>query len=191
MVLARRIEVLARALAPFLPARSSILDVGCGNGLLAARLSKLAPDMTVRGVEVHARPDCAISYDLFDGERLPFEHAAFDGCLFVDVLHHTRTPEVILAEARRVSRQFILIKDHLSESAVDRATLRFMDWVGNRAHGVALPYNYLSRAQWDAMFESVGLRRARSEPHVALYPFPFSWVFGRGLHFIALLEVRR
>jgi len=26
---------------------------------------------------------------------------------------------------------------------------------------------------------------------VALYPFPFSWVFGRGLHFIALLEVRR
>ena len=67
--------------------------------------------------------------------------------------------------------------------------LRFMDWVGNRAHGVALPYNYLSQARWSSMFASLGLRQARSERRIPIYPTPFSWVFGRSLHFIALLEV--
>ena len=191
LILGRRIEVLAQSLARFLPARSSILDIGCGNGSLAVRLRQFAPGTTVRGVEVHARPDCAIACDLFDGKRLPFDDASFDGCLFVDVLHHTLTPEAILADARRVSRSFILIKDHISANALDHATLRFMDWVGNRAHGVALPYNYLSQVRWDAMFKSLRLRVVRSERRISLYPLPFSWVFGRGLHFIALLDVRR
>jgi SAM-dependent methyltransferase len=190
LVLGRRIEVLAQSLARFMPSNSSVLDVGCGNGLLASRLLQLVPGTTIRGVEVHGRPDCAIPCDLFDGQRLSFPDASFEGCLFVDVLHHTLSPEIILADAARVSRKFVLIKDHVSSNAVDHATLRFMDWVGNRAHGVALPYNYLSGTQWGALFDRVGLRVARAEVRVSLYPRPFSWVFGRGLHFISLLEAR-
>ena len=63
--------------------------------------------------------------------------------------HHARAPESLIAEAARVARKAVIVKDHLAESPLDRLTLRMMDWVGNAPHGVALPpYNYASRETW-------------------------------------------
>jgi len=84
-----------------------------------------------------------------------------------------------------------LIKDHLSESRFDFKTLQFMDWVGNRPHGVALPYNYKSRAEWDRYFLRASLTVQNWCDRIPIYPFPFSALFGRGLHFIAMLEKSR
>jgi hypothetical protein len=65
-----------------------------------------------------------------------------------------------------------------------------MDWVGNRPHGVVLPYNYLSEKEWQKLYADAGLKEARVERSIPLYPAPFSWIFGRKLHFIALLKKR-
>jgi hypothetical protein len=111
--------------------------------------------------------------------------------MFVDVLHHAPNSQGItrlLAEACRVSRRFVLIKDHLSESGFDFKTLQFMDWVGNRPHGVVLPYNYRSRDQWNQYFSLAGLNVHDWNDRIPIYPFPFSALFGRRLHFIARLE---
>jgi hypothetical protein len=108
--------------------------------------------------------------------------------MFVDVLHHTHGIQQLLAEASRVSRRFVLIKDHLAESRLDFKTLQFMDWIGNRPHGVVLPYNYQSRAQWNGYFSAVGLTVRDWQDRIALYPPPFGALFGRRLHFVALLE---
>ena len=62
-----------------------------------------------------------------------------------------------------------------------------MDWVGNRAHGVALPYAYLSAAQWQDLYGRLGLVVERTDCDVPLYPAPFSALFCRNLHFISLL----
>ena len=162
--------------------------MGCGDGSLGALLRSLVPGLHVEGVEVHARPDCAIPFHLFDGQHLPFPDNSFDVCLFVDVLHHSQTPVAILQDACRVSRKFVLIKDHLAESRFDYWTLRVMDWVGNAPHGVSLPYNYFSRAQWDDAFRRSSLALRSTQTDLSLYPPPLSWLFGRGLHFISLLE---
>jgi hypothetical protein len=103
-------------------------------------------------------------------------------------LHHTSDVAVLLSEAARVSRQFVLLKDHLSENVFDHVTLRFMDWVGNRPHGVTLTYNYQSRAQWNAHFVAAGLQPATFETSIPLYPAPFSALVGRDLHFVAALR---
>jgi uncharacterized protein YjbI with pentapeptide repeats len=108
--------------------------------------------------------------------------------MLVDVLHHTSDVSMLLREAARVSRTNVLLKDHLSENALDHATLRFMDWVGNRPHGVTLTYNYQSRAQWNAHFAACGLKIAAFTTELNLYPAPFSAVVGRNLHFVALLK---
>jgi hypothetical protein len=108
--------------------------------------------------------------------------------MFVDVLHHTHDIEALLSEACRVSCRYILIKDHLAENWVDYKILQFMDWVGNRPHGVVLPYNYRTASQWDRHFSRAGLKVTSREDRTSIYPFPFSAVFGRKLHFIALLE---
>jgi len=67
-------------------------------------------------------------------------------------------------------------------------TLRFMDWVGNAPHGVVLPYNYQSSGQWGGYFRDAALSIARFDTAIPLYPFPFSLLFGRKLHFIAELK---
>jgi len=67
-------------------------------------------------------------------------------------------------------------------------TLRFMDWVGNRPHGVVLTYNYQSRRQWAEYFSRCGLAETTWTTRVPLYPLPVSLVAGRGLHFVSLLR---
>ncbi|MGB6546905.1 MAG: class I SAM-dependent methyltransferase [Candidatus Acidiferrales bacterium] len=188
LVSPRRIAVLAECLAALLPHDCRLLDVGCGDGALGALLERTVPGLRITGVEVLPRAECAIECHAFDGERLPFADRSFDGCLFVDVLHHTRDPFAILEDACRVSRNFILIKDHLAETRWDHWRLRFMDWVGNRPHDVVLPYAYLSRAKWRDLFDQLNVTEERRNHDLPLYPAPASWVFGGGLHFAAFLR---
>ncbi len=89
-----------------------------------------------------------------------------------------------------MSREFILIKDHVAETWFDHATLRFMDWVGNRPHGVVLPYAYLSSSEWRELTRSVGLESVDTDRNVPLYPASFSLLFGRSPHFISLARKR-
>jgi hypothetical protein len=110
--------------------------------------------------------------------------------MFVDVLHHAEDPQALLAEGVRVSRDWVLVKDHLREGLLAGATLRFMDRVGNSRYGVPLPYAYWKRARWDAAFTALGLERRFWSERLGLYPFPLGFVFERSLHFVALLGRR-
>jgi SAM-dependent methyltransferase len=175
-------------LATQIPQKASVLDIGCGDGTIASLVVRLRPDISIQGVEFLVRPGCRIECRTFDGVSLPFPDDSFDVCLFVDVLHHTQDPAILLREAARVSRSFVLLKDHLDENFLDAATLRIMDWVGNRPHGVVLTYNYQGRREWEEHFAKCGLAEASWTTKVPLYPAPFRFLAGRGLHFVALLR---
>jgi hypothetical protein len=111
--------------------------------------------------------------------------------MFSDVLHHTAEPRELLCEASRVARNAVAIKDHLLSGMLAGPTLAFMDRVGNRRFGVALPYNYWTRAQWMAAFSELSLVPEVWDQKLELYPFPASLVFDRSLHFVAKLMVKR
>ena len=185
----RRISVLASGIAALLPPSARVLDVGAGDGLLAARILAVRPDVRIEGVDVLVREGTAIPVRAFDGERIPYEDGSVDLVMMVDVLHHTDDPAVLLRESMRVARAGILIKDHLREGRLAGAVLRTMDRVGNARHGVRLPYNYWSRAQWDLAFHRLGLSVQRWQSRLHLYPPPASWIFDRSLHFLALLGI--
>ena len=89
--------------------------------------------------------------------------------MFIDVLHHTSDPRVLQREAARVSRRWIIIKDHARTGLGAGPTLRFMDWVGNARYGVALPYNYWRESQWNQAFAGLNLRPVRA---VTCAPLP-------------------
>jgi SAM-dependent methyltransferase len=191
LVFGRRARVLSEALTPLIPVGAhSVLDIGCGDGTIASLIAERRPELAVEGVEVIPRPSCRVPCRAFDGAKLPFPDRSFDVCLFVDVLHHTTDVTQLLREAARVSRTCVVLKDHLAESSFDHATLRAMDWVGNRPHGVTLTYNYQSRSQWHEHFTACGLQSAELSTNLPLYPFPFSLLFGRKLHFVAQLTKR-
>ena len=185
----RRIERIAATLAPLLPANARVLDVGSGDGHLAAQILAARPDLEIVGIDVLARPRAFIPVELFDGQTIPFADSSFDAVMFVDVLHHTDDPSVLLREARRVSRDSVLIKDHYNDGVGAHLTLRLMDWVGNAPHGVRLPYNYWSRARWSAAWQEERLTVSQLTTNLALYPWPLSVLFDRTLHFVAELRI--
>lgn len=187
LVFGRRIRRLAAAMTERLPANARVLDVGCGSGDLAALIMQLRPDVTIEGIDVLVRPGTAIPVHAYDGHTIPFGDNSFDAAIVVDVLHHTDDPAAVLGEIARVA-PIVIIKDHLRNGIAARPTLRFMDWVGNAAHGVRLPYNYLSKREWTRVWRGLGLGTSAFATRLALYPRPFSWLFDRGLHFVTVLS---
>jgi SAM-dependent methyltransferase len=161
--------------------------VGCGDGRIDRLIAQQRPDVCIEGIDVLVRPGAQIPVRPFDGATIPYPDASFDATMLVDVLHHTAAPLRLLREAVRVSK-ITLIKDHLRQGFLAGATLRFMDWVGNAHHGVALPYNYWTRKQWAAAFDELGLKASEINESLGLYPVPASWLFDRGLHFVGRLE---
>jgi SAM-dependent methyltransferase len=188
LVFNRRVETLARCFAQLAPQGASVLDVGCGDGLISAVLQAKRPDLSVRGIDVLPRTRTHIPVEMFDGFHFPCASASFDVVLFSDVLHHTVDPRILLQEAWRVSTRNILIKDHYREGLAANTRLRFMDWVGNARFGVALPYNYWTEQQWQAAWRETGLQPEHLLTKLGLYPKPADWIFGAKLHFIALLR---
>ena len=188
VVFGRRVRVLALALNEIIPRGGDLVDVGCGDGSVARALSEQRPDLEIRGFETLVRPDSHIPVAAFDGVTVPLPDDAADFVMLVDVLHHTDDPAQLLAEAARVARRAVILKDHDVRGMLARPTLRFMDWVGNAHHNVALPYNYWTPEQWSEAFERLGLVVAERHDRMPLYPFPVSVVFGRKLHFVTRLE---
>lgn len=186
---ARRARILAAHVAALLPAGASVLDVGTGDGRVAALVVQRRPDVRLRAIDVATRERTAIPVEPFDGLTLPFPDASFDALTFVDVLHHAADPLALLREAVRVARVALVIKDHLCDGFLAHATLRFMDRIGNRRFGVPRPGDYWPERRWFETLDGLGLRRAEWRTRLGLYPWPVSLLFERRLHFVARLEL--
>jgi len=183
----RRLDVLSRRIAEMLPREASVLDVGCGDGRLSARIARIRPDCSFQGIDVIPGATAMIPVTIFDGQRIPMPDKSVDVAMLVDVLHHTSDPTVILAEAQRVSRRFIVLKDHRRNGFLAGLTLRVMDWVGNAHHGVSLPYNYWSEAQWRSSFSRLRLRPEDWRTQLGIHSPMLDPIVGRELHFLARL----
>lgn len=182
-----RVRVLSGQLGELLPGDCTVLDVGSGDGMLCQRIMASRPDVRIVGVDRLVREETCIPIRRFDGVRLPFPDRSFDVAMFVDVLHHTEEPMVLLREAQRVARRAIVVKDHLREGLAAERTLRFMDSVGNRRFAVELPFRYWSGEQWSSALRTLGLDIEEWRTRLNLYPWWLDWWFGRDLHFAARL----
>ena len=187
-VYGRRIGSLQKHLSAMLPETGTVLDVGCGDGLLASLLAEQLPNTKFQGIDVLIRPETKIPVAEFDGLTIPMEDNSVDAVMMVDVLHHTEDPEILVREAKRVARKWFVLKDHTRNGLLANSTLRFMDWVGNARHGVVLPYNYLSKSEWDTVFANVGMTVDEWNAKPKMYGPLVDLVFGRSLHFVARMN---
>lgn len=101
----------------------SLLDVGCGDGQVLARLAEHGFGPELVGVEVSgagarlAQRHAEVSRVLtFDGERLPFPDSSFDAVLATHVLEHVANPLGLLNEMRRVAESFVVIEVPLEDN---------------------------------------------------------------------------
>lgn len=189
LIHSRRVRVLATHLAELIPRDLSVLDVGSGDGRIAAAVMELRPDLKLSAIDTTVRENAMIPTAHYDGKRFPFEAKSVDVVMMIDVLHHVEDIDSMLAEAARVSRKFILIKDHFVRGRLARQTLTFMDHVSNRQFGIAIPANYQTVDQWNLLFANSHLRSVIRRDRLGLYVWPLSWIFERKLHFMQLLAV--
>lgn len=88
---------------------SRVLDLGCGTGGSAQKITNANPGIEWIGIdiesspEVDARaPDDERTFLTFDGVNLPFETGEIDAIYSHQVLEHVRHPEPLLREVTRV-----------------------------------------------------------------------------------------
>jgi ubiquinone/menaquinone biosynthesis C-methylase UbiE len=190
LVHSRRVRVLSDHFAELIPQNSLVLDIGCGDGLVAHWIRQNRPDITLQGIDILVREETSIPVEAFNGQEIPYDDKSFDAVMFVDVLHHTTDPMILLREAARIARKAVLIKDHTRNGFFAGPTLRLMDWIGNARHDVALPYNYWTHEQWFEALATLNITIDVWKGALRLYPPPANWLFERGLHFIARLVLR-
>jgi len=91
----------------------AVLDLGCAGGFMAealtargAQVTGIDPaDQAIEAARAHAATEGhAITYDIGVGEALPYDDAAFDAVVCVDVLEHVQDLPAVMAEAARVLR---------------------------------------------------------------------------------------
>lgn len=190
-VFKRRIQVISNEICAQLPNKElSIIDIGCGDGTISSMIANQKKGISYKGIDIMARPQCAIPFSTYDGEHIPSADASFDAAQFVDVLHHVPDDNFkpLLRETLRVTKKYVIIKDHLWANQFDYQTLKFMDWVGNAPYGVKVIYNFKTEQFWRDTFDELGLEVVSMNTHIPLYPSVFNAIFGRKLHFIAVLQ---
>jgi SAM-dependent methyltransferase len=169
-------DAVVRALLPDPPAR--ILDVGCGTGRLARRLSRELGRSFVAGCDFsegmlrQARfgaPHLALAQG--DAQRLPFADASFDAVVSTEAFHWFPDPAAALAEFHRVlaARGRLLIAFvNPSFEALSRASGVVSRWLGE-------PFRWptpetLRREVEAAGFEVASQRRILRLPAPILFP---------------------
>lgn len=97
---------------------SSVLDVGCGEGVLAQRFAQQLPGRRVVGIDLeeesiqdgwkaHEAPN--LQYMVMRAEDLPFGDDEFDVASAIEVLEHVPDPEHTLAEMARCAERHLLV----------------------------------------------------------------------------------
>ncbi|MBU0530147.1 MAG: methyltransferase domain-containing protein [Candidatus Aenigmatarchaeota archaeon] len=128
-----------------------VLSIGCGEGKMENLLRK-RKGIQVEGVEVTKYKNSHIPVRMFDGKKIPAGNKAFDNTLFVYVLHHSNNMEELLTEAIRVSKDNIIILDHVYNNTVSKSLLGFYDYASNLWYRMPIPYNFLKMGEWRSLF---------------------------------------
>jgi ubiquinone/menaquinone biosynthesis C-methylase UbiE len=130
---ARKAQRLRPAVAALLgkDQRPRILDLGAGEGYVGVELAQaFHAEVALADVVDMNRTD--LPHVVYDGETLPWPDDAFDVTVLYFVLHHCAHPERVVQEARRVSRQGVIIVESTVSGRWQHRVLRIIDQAANR-----------------------------------------------------------
>jgi 2-polyprenyl-3-methyl-5-hydroxy-6-metoxy-1,4-benzoquinol methylase len=153
----------------------SILDVGCGEGVLAQRWAlRLGDGGRVVGIDLeeeslqagwaeHAAPN--LEYRVVEASELPFADGEFELASAIEVLEHVPDPERTLSEMARCAREHLLVSVPREPlwRAMNMARGAYWPALGNTPGHV----NHWSRRSFVALLSRFG--------EVAAVRTPFPW----------------
>jgi hypothetical protein len=170
-----RAAIIFGEIKPFLVG-DSLLDVGCGNGLISSLARSHFKQVQLLDVVKYVPIALNLSFKPYtEGQPLPINEQ-FDTVLLLTVLHHSTAPVELLKLAwGATKRRLIIIESvvggHNVEPAVKYelakfsneyqiAFAAFVDWFYNRVlhDDVPVPFNFTTIENWQATFLQNGMR---------------------------------
>lgn len=148
----------------------SLLDVGCGNGLVSEAAAANFNRVLLVDVVRYLSHSVTLPFKCYtEGQKLPVSES-YDTVLLLTVLHHTADPVFLLKEAwKRTSKRLLIIESVVGFEKRDGASnglsklpeadqvgyAVFIDWFYNRVlhDAIPVPFNFTSPTHWRRVFE--------------------------------------
>ena len=159
---------------------SSVLDVGCGEGVLTVEWAERLGDRRVVGIDLddpklraeweqRERPN--LEFRVEEATRLSFAEDEFGLAAAIEVLEHVPEPEATLAEMARVARSHLLVsvpREPMWRGLNMARGAYLRDWGNTPGH-----LNHWSKSGFVSFVGTVG------EPVAVRSPFPWTMVLVR------------
>ncbi len=115
------------------PEGITVLEVGCGGGILTEEIAKLGffttgidpAETSLKTAREHARVNhLEIRYEKASGEMIPYADNSFDAVLCCDVLEHVRDLPAVIAEISRVLKyDGVFIYDTINRTCLSKISM--------------------------------------------------------------------
>ena len=172
---ARFVSDLATAVVDLLAPRAGerILDLGCGDGVLTAKLSAMGCDLVAvdsSRAQIEAARKLGLDARVMDGEKLTF-HGEFDAVFSNAALHWMRDPEAVIRDVWRALRpngRFVAeFGGHGCVAKIKKALVVALNRRGLDGEA-AVPWYFPTVEEYSALLKNAGF----SIGYIALVPRP-------------------
>lgn len=157
---------IIREIKPYVNQNTKVLDIGAGTGITAKRIfQELGVKITLLDVVDKKKVDLPLI--IYGGQKLPFKDKSFDVSLLIFVLHHTQNSAAVLAEAKRVTKDKIIIyEDIITRNPFDKIDSFLHGFAFNKAWNLQNEATFKSEKEWKEIFKKLNLKI------VKVYPLP-------------------
>ncbi len=148
-----RSKLFMQACDNLLKPNDKVLDVGCGNGIMAWQFKQnFNCDIVCTDILEYLQVELPF-IRMNDPRKLPFLENEFDIVMLVDVLHHTdnSTQELLLNESKRVGKSILIFETKPTYVA------KILDYALNYIHqkNMNIPLNFKNKFYWQTILESL------------------------------------
>ena len=159
----RRAKRKVRDILRFLDMRphATVLDLGAGEGYVGLEIQRLR-ESAVQLMDVIDMNRVDLPFQMYDGETLPLKDDSVDCTVLYFVLHHTRNPDRVLAEALRVSRYSVIVVESVYRNRWEHFLLKTLDPLANRLRSFGKMkdqeefLSFRKTSEWKASFRAQG-----------------------------------
>ena len=168
-----RCKIILKTYKRWLNKDDAVLDVGCGNGLVANYLKKYS-EINIIVCDIENYLICDLPFrKISKNGRLPFPNKRFDTVLLNDVLHHLdrSRQEGLLKESIRVAKKVLIFE------AKPTIFGKLADVLLNRLHygEIYTPLTFRDILEWQILFKKLSLKFSALEIRKPFW-YPFSHI---------------
>lgn len=154
--LAGRAEDFVKLFEKHISPKSKVLDIGGGWGFYADPLRKRGHEPVVLDVVKPALQKAPV-FLYHNTNRIPFPDSSFDVSMLITVMHHVEDLEALLKEARRVTRDKVIVVEDIYNHSLGRLWTKWRDQLYN-IEFFGHPGNFKTKDEWIALFADSGFK---------------------------------